>query len=151
MACCCRCSRPAFSGIDARCSSSTRGTGAGPASHCSWPARPIAWLGNLASLFVISQYGLVVMLCGILLAWMGAGAARRLWIVFALLLLAVPPPNFILNALSFDMQLLSSKLGVLLVRPFGIAVFVEGNVIDLGGHQLQVAEACDGLRYLFPL
>jgi exosortase D (VPLPA-CTERM-specific) len=28
---------------------------------------------------------------------------------------------------------------------------VEGNIIDLGGHQLQVAEACDGLRYMFPL
>ncbi len=111
----------------------------------------IAWLGNMASLHVISQYGLVVMVSGILFAWMGAAAARRLWIVFALLLLAVPPPNFILNALSFDMQLLSSRLGVLLVRPFGTSVFVEGNVIDLGGEQLQVAEACDGLRYLFPL
>lgn len=111
----------------------------------------IAWLGNLASLHAISQYGLVVMVSGILLAWMGPAAARRLWIVFALLLLAVPPPNFILNALSFDMQLLSSRLGVSLVRPFGTSVFVEGNVIDLGGQQLQVAEACDGLRYLFPL
>jgi exosortase D (VPLPA-CTERM-specific) len=30
-------------------------------------------------------------------------------------------------------------------------VFVEGNVIDLGTYKLQVAEACDGLRYLFPL
>ncbi len=37
------------------------------------------------------------------------------------------------------------------IRLFGISVFVEGNVIDLGGYKLQVAEACDGLRYLFPL
>jgi exosortase D (VPLPA-CTERM-specific) len=37
------------------------------------------------------------------------------------------------------------------MRLFGISVFVEGNVIDLGGYKLQVAEACDGLRYLFPL
>ncbi|MFX8824946.1 archaeosortase/exosortase family protein, partial [Acinetobacter baumannii] len=33
----------------------------------------------------------------------------------------------------------------------GISVFVEGNVIDLGSYQLQVADACSGLRYLFPL
>src|SRR5262245_47053423 len=111
----------------------------------------IAWLGDLASLLAISQYGLMLMICGILLAWLGVAAARRLWIVFALLLLAVPPPNFILNSLSFDMQLLSSRLGAALVRPFGTSVFVEGNVIDLGDEQLQVAEACDGLRYLFPL
>jgi exosortase D (VPLPA-CTERM-specific) len=47
--------------------------------------------------------------------------------------------------------LISSQLGVLVIRAFGISVFVEGNVIDLGGYRLQVAEACDGLRYLFPL
>jgi exosortase D (VPLPA-CTERM-specific) len=38
-----------------------------------------------------------------------------------------------------------------LIRLAGISVFLEGNVIDLGAYQLQVAEACDGLRYLFPL
>jgi exosortase D (VPLPA-CTERM-specific) len=30
-------------------------------------------------------------------------------------------------------------------------VYLEGNVIDLGTYKLQVAEACSGLRYLFPL
>ena len=30
-------------------------------------------------------------------------------------------------------------------------VFLEGNIIDLGTYKLQVAEACSGLRYLFPL
>ncbi|MCB1902774.1 MAG: archaeosortase/exosortase family protein, partial [Gammaproteobacteria bacterium] len=34
---------------------------------------------------------------------------------------------------------------------FGISVFLEGNVIDLGEYKLQVVEACSGLRYLFPL
>jgi exosortase D (VPLPA-CTERM-specific) len=37
------------------------------------------------------------------------------------------------------------------VRLFGISVYLEGNVIDLGSYQLQVVEACSGLRYLFPL
>ena len=30
-------------------------------------------------------------------------------------------------------------------------VYLDGNVIDLGSYKLQVAEACSGLRYLFPL
>lgn len=34
---------------------------------------------------------------------------------------------------------------------FQIPVFLEGNIIDLGVYQLQVVEACSGLRYLFPL
>ena len=37
------------------------------------------------------------------------------------------------------------------MRLFGVSVYLEGNVIDLGVYKLQVAEACDGLRYLFPL
>jgi exosortase D (VPLPA-CTERM-specific) len=37
------------------------------------------------------------------------------------------------------------------MRLFGVSVFLEGNVIDLGTYKLQVADACSGLRYLFPL
>ncbi len=36
-------------------------------------------------------------------------------------------------------------------RLLGISVYLEGNVIDLGSYKLEVAEACSGLRYLFPL
>jgi exosortase D (VPLPA-CTERM-specific) len=40
---------------------------------------------------------------------------------------------------------------VSIIRAAGVSVFLEGNVIDLGSYKLQVAEACSGLRYLFPL
>ena len=39
----------------------------------------------------------------------------------------------------------------MVIRAAGLSVFLEGNVIDLGSYQLQVAEACSGMRYLFPL
>jgi exosortase D (VPLPA-CTERM-specific) len=53
--------------------------------------------------------------------------------------------------LSTKLQLISSQIGVFFMRLFDVSVFLEGNVIDLGGYKLQVAEACSGLRYLFPL
>ena len=56
-----------------------------------------------------------------------------------------------MRELSQQLQLVSSELGVGLIRLFGISVFLEGNVIDLGSYKLQVVEACSGLRYLFPL
>jgi exosortase D (VPLPA-CTERM-specific) len=63
----------------------------------------------------------------------------------------IPLPQFVLREVSHALQLVSSQLGVALIRQFGISVFLEGNVIDLGSYKLQVVEACNGLRYLFPL
>ena len=68
-----------------------------------------------------------------------------------MLLLMVPLPTFFYNNLSSQLQLISSAFGVWLMRLFGISVYLSGNVIDLGHFQMQVVEACDGLRYLFPL
>jgi exosortase D (VPLPA-CTERM-specific) len=69
----------------------------------------------------------------------------------AMLLLMNPIPAFLFNNLSSALQLVSSQIGVAVIRLFGISVFLEGNVIDLGTYKLQVVEACSGLRYLFPL
>jgi exosortase D (VPLPA-CTERM-specific) len=99
----------------------------------------------------IVHYGLAIMICGLVIAWLGASAVRHVWLSMLLLFLAIPLPNFILNNLSSQMQLASSKLGVALIQMFGVSVSLDGNVIDLGEHQLEVAAACDGLRYLFPL
>jgi exosortase D (VPLPA-CTERM-specific) len=49
------------------------------------------------------------------------------------------------------LQGISSELGVWFIRQAGVPVFLEGNIIDLGVLQLQVAEACSGLQYLFPI
>jgi exosortase D (VPLPA-CTERM-specific) len=68
-----------------------------------------------------------------------------------ILLFMIPLPQFVLANLSTKLQLLSSQIGVSVMRLFDISVYLEGNVIDLGGYKLQVAEACSGLRYLFPL
>jgi exosortase D (VPLPA-CTERM-specific) len=108
-------------------------------------------LGDLSALMAIVHYGLAIMLCGLIVAWIGPRAAKQIWLSFALIFAAIPPPNFILNNLSVELQLVSSSIGLMIMRALGITVFVEGNVIDLGEHQLEVAAACDGLRYLFPL
>ncbi|HZF30371.1 MAG TPA: VPLPA-CTERM-specific exosortase XrtD [Gammaproteobacteria bacterium] len=108
-------------------------------------------LGRLSTIQAVSQYALVVMLYGIAIAIVGAAAFRRLWAPMVMLLLAIPLPAFFYNNLSSQLQLISSALGVWLMRLFGISVYLSGNVIDLGHFQMQVVEACDGLRYLFPL
>jgi exosortase D (VPLPA-CTERM-specific) len=63
----------------------------------------------------------------------------------------IPLPIFLYQGLSGQLQLISSELGVAIIRLAGISVYLAGNVIDLGTYKLQVVEACSGLRYLFPL
>lgn len=107
--------------------------------------------GVLAAVDVVQQYGLLIAIYGLVIALLGMRAAADLWAPLLLLALMVPLPQFLLGNFSSQLQLISSHIGVWFIRLFGISVFVEGNVIDLGGYKLQVAEACDGLRYLFPL
>lgn len=109
------------------------------------------FLGAIATVHTVSQYALIVTIMGIALAFMGWPAFKIVAVPLALLLFMVPFPAFIYNNLSSELQLLSSKLGVAVIRLFGISVYLEGNVIDLGVYKLQVVEACSGLRYLFPL
>jgi exosortase D (VPLPA-CTERM-specific) len=107
--------------------------------------------GVLAAVDVVQQYGLLFVIYGLVIALIGVRPSADLWAPLLLLALMIPLPEFVLQNFSAQLQLISSQLGVLFIRLAGISVFVEGNVIDLGGFKLQVAEACDGLRYLFPL
>ena len=108
-------------------------------------------IGKLAAIYVLQQYAFMIVLCGLVLTVGGWRMLRELWAPLFLLLFMIPLPNFFFNSLSLQLQLISSQIGVWFIRLFGISVFVEGNVIDLGAMKLQVAEACSGLRYLFPL
>src|SRR5262245_2139844 len=108
-------------------------------------------LGQFAAVFVLQQYAFVLIICGLVVALCGWQVAKAWWAALLVLLLMIPLPDFLLNNFSSQLQLLSSQIGVWFIRLFGISVYLEGNVIDLGGYRLQVAEACDGLRYLFPL
>jgi len=108
-------------------------------------------LGQFATVYTLIEYAYLVTLFGLVLAFTGAPAFRLLLMPLLILLFMIPLPSFLLNNLSTKLQLLSSQLGVYVIRLFGVSVFLEGNVIDLGGYKLQVAEACSGLRYLFPL
>jgi exosortase D (VPLPA-CTERM-specific) len=108
-------------------------------------------LGALSAIFEIAQYGLVVSIWGVAIAAAGLRGMTVLWVPLVYLLFMIPLPNFLEARLTAELQLLSSQIGVAVIRGAGLSVFLEGNVIDLGSYKLQVAEACSGMRYLFPL
>lgn len=108
-------------------------------------------IGELSALYAIIQYGFIIVLAGIAVAILGVRGALVVAVPIAYLLFMIPLPNFLYANLSSNLQLLSSSIGVAILRLFNISVFLEGNIIDLGTLKLQVVDACSGLRYLFPL
>jgi exosortase D (VPLPA-CTERM-specific) len=108
----------------------------------------LAWM---ALMQVPQAVALLIVVAGLGLAAIGPAGMRPAWLPLAFLLFALPVPNTAYLVLSTRLQLVSSQLGAGLLELLGISVYLDGNVIDLGDFRLQVAEACSGLRYLFPL
>ncbi|MBY0421555.1 MAG: VPLPA-CTERM-specific exosortase XrtD [Parvularculaceae bacterium] len=107
-------------------------------------------VGQLTFAFIIQQVAIVVVIAGLVAAFGGLSLLRTTLVPILFLFAAVPPPHWLINVLSWKFQEWSSVLGVGVVKLAGVPVFLQGNIIDLGEHQLMVAEACSGLRYLFP-
>lgn len=107
--------------------------------------------GRLASLYPVQHIALLLVIAGLVLALAGWEALRVLGPPLGVLIFMIPLPNILLNALSAELQLISSSFGVWLLRLANVTVLLEGNVIDLGSYKLEVAQACSGLRYLLPL
>jgi exosortase D (VPLPA-CTERM-specific) len=108
-------------------------------------------IGELSAIYILAQIGFVIALTGVVLAIGGNALLRVSIFPIAFLLFAIPLPYFIDAVLTLRLQLISSQLGVFFIRLFGIPVYLDGNIIDLGNYKLQVVEACSGLRYLYPL
>ena len=108
-------------------------------------------IGALSTMPALVHYALLLVLFGLVLSLAGPVVFRRLLMPLFILIFMVPLPPILSEQLSTQLQLLSSQIGVMVIRAAGISVYLEGNVIDLGTYQLEVAEACSGLRYLFPL
>ncbi|MCB1703173.1 MAG: exosortase, partial [Halioglobus sp.] len=108
-------------------------------------------LGEITAYRQIVAYSFIASLIAVALAVYGWKGFRLTWGSFAYLIFMIPLPLFLYQRLSSALQLISTQIGVAVVELFDISVYVSGNIIDLGGYQLQVVEACSGLRYLFPL
>lgn len=108
-------------------------------------------VGELSTLFLVLHFSLWIVLVGLAMTLIGIRGTKVIAFPLGYLLTAIPLPTFFYANLSSQLQLWSSSLGVGCLQLVGVMAFREGNVIDLGPVQLQVVEACSGIRYLLPL
>ncbi len=97
------------------------------------------------------QMAMVLLLIGVVWFNFGNRMFRHLAFPLFLLFLMVPPPHILYNNLSVQLQLISTKISMAFLHLVGVTVYNEGNIIFLPSMQLEVAEACSGIRSLFSL
>lgn len=103
-----------------------------------------------ADLF-LSRTSFVLLSIGLVWVLLGKAMLSRTKFVFFIMLLAIPLPTLLLNHITFPLQLLASRVASALLPLAGVPVLREGNVIHLPTLQLEVAEACSGIRSLLSL
>lgn len=111
----------------------------------------IGLLGNVTRIEKLVSLAVIVWVGGMILTSFGWRRGRHFWPPVLHLAFMMPLPFFLYWKVSLALQFISSELGVEMIRFMDIPVYLEGNIIDLGTYKLHVAEACSGLRYLFPI
>ena len=111
----------------------------------------VALAGNFTRIPDIVTYGFIIWVGGAVLTIFGWERGKKHQLGVVHLIFMLPLPGFVAFKFTIFLQTISSEIGVWFVALMGVPVYLEGNVIDLGVYKLQVAEACSGLRYLFPI
>ena len=108
-------------------------------------------LGILGADLFLTRTSFVLLTAGLVWTLLGRAALSLSRFVLLVMLLAIPLPTLILNHITFPLQILASRVASDLLSLVGVPVLREGNIIQLAAMQLEVAEACSGIRSLMSL
>jgi exosortase len=108
-------------------------------------------LGVFGADLFLQRTSFVLLVAGLVWTLLGRAMLGRVKFVLFVLLLAIPLPTILFNQITFPLQILASRLASALLPLAGVPVLREGNVIQLPALQLEVAEACSGIRSLMSL
>jgi len=97
---------------------------------------------------LLDPISLLPTLAGIALFVGGWHAIRWAWPSIAYLIFMIPLPGIFAGALSGRLQGIATGASVYALQMIGIAATARGNVIALTTSELEVAQACSGLRML---
>jgi exosortase len=108
-------------------------------------------LGIFGADLFIQRTSFVLLVAGLVWTLLGKTMLGKLKFVFFVLLLAIPLPTILFNQITFPLQTLASNWAAAALPLAGVPVMQEGHVMQLPSIQLEVAEACSGIRSLMSL
>jgi exosortase len=98
-----------------------------------------------------ARMSFVMLLTGLIWTFFGWAMVHALRFPLLVLILAIPFPAIVFNQITFPLQLLASKIASDILPLLGVPTLHEGNIIKLPIMDLEVAEACSGIRSLMSL
>jgi exosortase B len=101
------------------------------------------------TLFEVASH--LPVIAGIVLMLRGPRALRRLAFPILFLFFLIPLPGFILDAVTTPLKEIVSAMVEVILRAAGYPIERSGVVLEMGQHQMLVADACSGLNSLYSL
>jgi exosortase len=114
-------------------------------------ALSILILGVFGAELFLSRTSLLFLMAGVVIYFRGWKFFRVALFPWAILFLMIPLPAIIFNQIALPLQFEASKLATGLLGMLGVPVLREGNIIQLPALNLDVVEACSGIRSLVSL
>jgi exosortase len=108
-------------------------------------------LGIFGADLFIQRTSFILLAAGLVWTLLGKTMLGKLKFVFFVLLLAIPLPTILFNQITFPLQTLASNWAAAILPVFRVPVMQEGHVMHLPAMDLEVAEACSGIRSLMSL
>lgn len=108
-------------------------------------------LGAYAAELFLSRISFLFVAAGLVVSMAGWEVFRHTRAAIAALALAIPLPTIVMNQITLPLQLVCSRLAAAALPLFGVPVLREGNILALPAMNLEVAEACSGIRSLVSL
>ncbi|MEO6804655.1 MAG: exosortase/archaeosortase family protein [Edaphobacter sp.] len=98
-----------------------------------------------------ARMSFILLLIGLIWTFAGRAMVHALRFPLLVLILAIPFPAIVFNQITFPLQLLASRIASDILPMLGVPTLHEGNIIKLPIMDLEVAEACSGIRSLMSL
>lgn len=98
-----------------------------------------------------TRVAFVLSLVGAILYLRGLATIRVLLYPLLLMLLMIPLPGFVVERVTFPLQILASRFGEKTLDLMGYSVLREGNILRVPGATLSIVEACSGLKSILSL
>lgn len=108
-------------------------------------------VGHAATEFFSQRISFFIVAWGLIAYGMGVHAIGILWEPAVLLLMAVPLPAIVVDAITLPLKTLVSMLAAAILNVLGYSVVRYGNILDVSGLRLEVVGACSGIRSFFAL